>query len=242
MSRDLRTPLQDPAQLDEASTFLTRWSRRKRGLEAEEPAAKTPAEESLEWEEGEERALQPAEAAAAVEANPAEADPIDPRTGKRLSELTDEDMPDIDSLTEQSDLSVFMAKQVSSALRMRALSKVFMSPKYNVYCLCAEYAEDYTNFSSLGSIVPHDLQQAIAREAAKLCQRLLTRGVEVTQEEVEARVAAQFRGEELSDGEIETEFLLRAGVDPESSGGSEEPSAASVTDQAPVPDVRSEAT
>lgn len=172
--------------------FLSRWSRRKLGKE-EAPA---PASE---------RPSSPAPTAAtlsqtgdlAAEASPPEAlpEPIDPRTGKLMSELTDEDMPDLESLDENSNLAAFMAGKVSRGLRMKALTKVFHTAKFNQVCICAEYADDYTNFTPLGDIVPHDLQQAIVREAGKLYQRLAGNGVEITPEEAQARVAAEFRGE-----------------------------------------------
>ena len=174
--------------------FLARWSRRKRGLEAEE--AEAPLVPAVSADEAAPEGVQ------AVDD-----EPIDPRTGKRMSELTDEDMPDVESLTAESDVSMFMAKNISSALRMRALNKIFMSPKYNVYCVCAEYAEDYTNFTPLGDIVPHDLKQAIAREAGKLYERLTGKGVTVSKEELESRIAAQFRGEPTPD--LESEYLAR---------------------------------
>lgn len=175
-----------------AGGFLSRWSRRKRGLEVVEPELAPPAVV--------------APVAEAVEA--VDEDPVDPRTGKRMSELTDEDMPDVETLTADSDVSMFMARNVSSALRMRALNKIFMSPKYNVFCVCAEYAEDYTNFTPMGDIVPHDLKSAIARETGKLYDRLTGKGVAVSKEELEQRIAAQFRGEKTPD--LESEYLARA--------------------------------
>lgn len=176
----------------EAGGFLSRWSRRKRGLEVDERVDAPVV----------------APAAEVVAVPEVDNDPVDPRTGKRMSELTDEDMPDVETLSADSDVSMFMAKNISSALRTRALNKIFMSPKYNVYCLCAEYADDYTNFTPLGDIVPHDLKSAIAREAGKLYERLAGQGVTVSQEELEARVAAQFRGEKTPD--LEAEYLARA--------------------------------
>lgn len=176
----------------EGGTFLSRWSRRKRGLEVDEPV---------------EAVVVAAPVAEAV-APEVDNDPVDARTGKRMSELTDEDMPDVETLTADSDVSMFMAKNISSALRTRALSKIFMNPKYNVYCVCAEYADDYTNFAPLGDIVPHDLKSAIAREAGKLYERLTGKGVTVSQEELETRIAAQFRGEQTPD--LEAEYLARA--------------------------------
>ncbi|NLO78760.1 MAG: DUF3306 domain-containing protein [Xanthomonadaceae bacterium] len=168
---------------EEGEGFLSRWSRR-----------------SLQARRGElESELEPAPAVEPVaEASPQQEEPavrIDPRTGKPYDELTDEDMPPIESLDANSDLSVFFAKNVSAALRMKALSKVFHSPAYNRYCLCAEYADDYTQFAPLGEVVPHDLKAAIAREARALRERLLARGKEITLEEAEARVRAEREAE-----------------------------------------------
>ncbi|MEX0730842.1 MAG: DUF3306 domain-containing protein [Aquisalimonadaceae bacterium] len=169
---------------DPGAGFIGRWSRRKtevsRGEVVEELPAVADAGEDVESEE---------------DAGPR----IDPRTGKEFDELTDEDMPPVESLDTSSDLSVFMARNISPALRMKALSKVFHQPQYNVICVCAEYADDYTNFEALGDIVPHDMKSAIAREAEKLRQRLLGRGEEITPEEAEARIVQETRGERPQD-------------------------------------------
>jgi hypothetical protein len=193
MNEVARTGLQGtaPAETAEALPFLTRWSRRKLGQDVPDVDPQTH------------------EATPAMAAEvPAVIDPpgerIDPRTGKPISELTDEDMPDIESLDENSDLAAFMASKVSNALRMKALTRVFHTAKFNQVCLCAEYADDYTNFTPLGDIVPHDLKQAIVREAGKLVERLTQEGLEITPEQAQARVAAEFRGERLPDIEAPT--------------------------------------
>lgn len=155
---------------------LSRWARRKeqarRGISEPEPAPSAP----------------PVEAAAGPSA---EAVRIDARTGKPYDELTDEDMPPIESLDTNSDLSVFMAKNISPLLRTAAFSKVFHSTHYNQYCLCAEYAEDYNQFTPLGDIVPHDLKETIVREAGRLRELMLERGKELSQEEAEAQIMAE---------------------------------------------------
>lgn len=173
----------DEVEPDPAAGFLGRWSRRKaesaRGNSPEELPADTAADQEADAEDLGQR--------------------IDPRTGKCYDELMDEDMPAMESLDTSSDLSMFMAKNISPALRMKALSRVFHQPKYNVVCLCAEYAEDYTSFEPLGSIVPHDMKSAIVREADKLRKRLLGRGEEITPEEAEARIIQETRGERPQD-------------------------------------------
>ncbi|HLW04847.1 MAG TPA: DUF3306 domain-containing protein [Azoarcus sp.] len=186
-----------PAEKEEELPFLSRWSRRKLAQDPDEASESAAVETQV--------------AATQLETDSqaeVDADPIDSRTGKRMSELTDEDMPALETLTPNSDVSMFMAKNVSSALRMKALNKIFTNPKYNVWCVCAEYAEDYNGYLPLGDVVPHDLKQAIVREAGKLYERLAGRGVDVSREELESRVAAQLRGEKMPD--IETEFLARA--------------------------------
>ncbi len=176
----------------EEASFLSRWSRRKAGLAPESSEqAQVPADTAAESEQG------------------APEEKIDPRTGKPMSELTDEDMPDPETLDENSDVSAFMAKNVSPALRMKALSRIFHSAKYNKMCLCAEYAEDYTNFTPMGDIIPHDMKQAIVREANKLRERLSGKGLEISPEEAEARIAAEARGEKLPDIETLSEREIR---------------------------------
>ncbi len=168
-----------PAEPDPVGGFLGRWARRKaeveRGEVPDEPAEAQALEAEAEAEDPGER--------------------IDPRTGKRYEDLTDEDMPPLESLDASSDLSVFLARNVSPALRMKALTRVFHSAKYNKICLCAEYADDYTSFEPLGDILPHDLKASIAREAGKLRDRLMEIGEEISPEEAEERIAQEMRGE-----------------------------------------------
>ena len=220
-----RDAASDLAGEDGGLTFFSRWSRRKRGLDVAEMPPEAPADASNPCTSNPPSALVAAPAmqpdavatmagtGAQTDPQPIDAatdpmcgggvpaddpsDPIDPRTGKRMSELTDADMPDLETLDENADLRAFMAANVSSALRMKALTRVFHTPKFNQVCLCAEYADDYTNFLPMGDIVPHDLQQAIVREAGKLVERLTGQGVEITPEQARAQIAAEFRGERV---------------------------------------------
>lgn len=163
---------------DGAAGLLSRWSRRKQLAQTGAP-------------EPEADPLARADEAAADAGEPDPDERIDPRTGKRFADLTDEDMPAVDSLLPDSDLSMFMAKNISPALRMRALSRIFHSAKYNKICLCAEYADDYTSFEPLGDVIPHDLKASIAREAQRLRDRLFGQGEEISPEEAQARVWRQ---------------------------------------------------
>lgn len=106
--------------------FLSRWSKRKQGqpLETEiEPAENQPPSEIEETSQ---------EAPAA-------------------KELTDADMPDLDSLQDDSDVSMFFAEGVSQALKQQALRKLFHQPAFNTISELDEYIEDYSQLPSLTS-------------------------------------------------------------------------------------------
>lgn len=93
--------------------------------------------------------------------------------------LTDDDMPAIDSLAVDSDLSAFFNKGVSAALRKAALRHVFQLPQFNVRDGLNDYDGDYTVFEPLGDIVTSDMKWHTARkererlEAEKLEQQKL---------------------------------------------------------------------
>jgi hypothetical protein len=166
----------------EEEGFLGRWSRRK----------KLAREAVLDQEAPQVAPVQAASEEAAAIAVPADLPhQREEPPESAVDELTDADMPPIDTLTEFSDLSMFMSKNVSAALRMKALTRVFHSSRYNQICLCAEYAEDYNQYTALGSIVPHDLKSAIAREAESLRERLLARGEKISVEDAQARIVAE---------------------------------------------------
>jgi hypothetical protein len=121
--------------------FLARWSRRK--LETE-PLAQPQIEE-----------LVPA-SAAEIEAP----EPPD-------SELTDADMPPLESLGEGSDYRGFLSPKVSEALRKAALRKLFSQSRFNVTDGLDDYAEDFTRFEPLGDLVTHEMRRMLesARKA-----------------------------------------------------------------------------
>jgi hypothetical protein len=136
---------------DSKGSVLSRWSRRK--LEADQL---TPAvEESISPDAEVNLTLPATEEVDAVE------QPV----------LTDADMPDIESLNEDSDFSGFMSAGVSDELRNLALRKMFHAPVFNIRDGLDEYDEDYTTFEKLGDIVTCDMkhqmevQERKAREA-----------------------------------------------------------------------------
>lgn len=116
-------------------SFLTRWSRRKHEDRA------TTVDQAPEVVEEQE---------ALAEEQP-EALP------------TDEDMPPIETLDEQSDYTGFMSPEVSEELRKLALRKLFSSQVFNVRDGLDDYDDDFTSFAKLGDIVTSDMRYQMER-------------------------------------------------------------------------------
>ena len=88
---------------------------------------------------------------------------------EKLNALTDEDMPDIETLNEDSDFSGFMSTGVSETLRKMALQKLFHGKTYNIRDGLDEYDGDYTSFEKLDpSVITCDMKHMIEVEAEKL--------------------------------------------------------------------------
>ena len=84
--------------------------------------------------------------------------------------LTDEDMPSLDMLDEDSDYSGFLSPGVSEALRRRALRKLFSSAVFNVPDGLDDYDDDFTSFAALGDIVTSDMKHKAEVEAERARQ------------------------------------------------------------------------
>ena len=109
---------------------LARWARRK----AEARKQRGGAAPVLEKDAGEKPLPGNPGDQPLAEATPAEAVP------EGL------DLPDIESLTAESDFSPFMKDGVPAALRRLALRKLWSSdPMFNIIDEMVEYGEDYTN-------------------------------------------------------------------------------------------------
>ena len=83
---------------------------------------------------------------------------------------TDEDMPPLDALDEDSDYSGFLSPGVSEALRRRALRKLFSSAVFNVPDGLDDYDDDFTSFAALGDIVTSDMKHKAEVEAERARQ------------------------------------------------------------------------
>lgn len=150
-------PAEGPAAEEvtaEAESRLSRWSRRKQASRAVENEPDSP------------------EAMANMGSG---------TDGLVLQSLTDEDMPPLEMLTEESDYTGFLSPKVSDELRKLALRKLFHSPRFNICDGLDDYDEDFTKFAKLGDVITADMRQRAEMEALKKLQ----------QESVESQVAEE---------------------------------------------------
>jgi Protein of unknown function (DUF3306) len=152
----------DPA-IDEASSFLKRWSERK--ARSAEQAAFEPVPETVPTEPA------PASERAAPDGDPENAAGNEPATDAPPP-VTE---ADLENLTYESDYTKFMGENVPEALRRRALRQLWRSDPIlaNVDGLC-DYDDDYTDAA---------LAVKVLKTAHKVGQGYLT------DEEVEANRA-----------------------------------------------------
>ncbi len=188
--------------------FLNRWSSRK------QQAKNTPTEVNTETSATTaSQELPLTDEIDAVAASPAligpqvlnELDVADLQTDESTTEqdesstteplLSDDDMPAVDSLAADSDLSGFFNKGVSATLRKAALRHVFQLPKFNVRDGLNDYDGDYTYFEPLGDIVTSDMKWHIARK-----ERARLEAEELAQQELEKQ---QLERQELEQQELE---------------------------------------
>ena len=124
---------------DRETTFLSRWSRRKRDPRSEDEPADL-AEQSA--------------AVPAAAADPSDpSDPADPEDGGDDAVGDPEvvaKLPDIESLDETSDFAPFMAKGVPEILRRRALRKLWrLNPLFANLDGLNDYDEDFTDAANV---------------------------------------------------------------------------------------------
>ena len=154
-ARDRGACTETPTDLD-AEGPLRRWARRKREVARENKAADEARERGASRDLSE---------AAHVGREPA-GDASEPAIVEEKV-LTDEDMPPLDSLGENSDYSGFLSSGVSEGLRRRALRKLFSSAVFNIPDGLDDYDDDFTSFAALGDIVTSDMRHQAEVEAER---------------------------------------------------------------------------
>lgn len=200
---------------DTEGGFLSRWSRRKR--RADEPEQAGPVRESGELEQRPDESRMP------------EADaPFDEASGEAERVKTDEDMPDLASIDETTDMSDFFSPGVSEELRNQALRRLFRMAKFNVTDGLDDYNQDFRNFAPLGDMVTADM-----RHRMEMDQQRQERADEPDEPAPgEEPAAAAQAGEEAGPDPQEEET---AGMEPEREPGQiESPAGESSRDDADV--------
>lgn len=139
--------------------------------ESDEQRARVPEAESDDgsflsrWSRLKRAGEPPAHPAPAAAPGPAQ--PPEPAT-----ELTDEDMPDLRTIGEGSDISPFFSPKVSEGLRQAALKRLFRSPKFNLRDGLDDYDDDFRSFEALGDIVTSEMRRQRERAEARLRREL----------------------------------------------------------------------
>jgi hypothetical protein len=149
-------------------SVLSRWSRRKQEVQVREASDETSA----------------------LDDSASLAAPVSDEIAQAPEPLTDADMPDVDSLDEDSDFSGFMSPGVSDELRNLALRKLFHAPEFNIRDGLDEYDEDYTTFEKLGDIVTCDMKHQIEMQEQKQREALEQEKQAAAEAEAEVEVEA----------------------------------------------------
>ncbi|WP_028468916.1 DUF3306 domain-containing protein [Neptunomonas japonica] len=108
--------------------------------------------------------------------------------------LSDEDMPPLESLSEESDFSQFFSSGVSDELRNLALRRLFNLPQFNIRDGLNDYDEDFSKMPALAQEVAAKMRSWMHEKQDELT-------TELTSEEQETLIPKQ--NEHLSSQENE---------------------------------------
>ena len=200
---------EDPNNPGDSQGFLSRWSKRKQATQDAEQAShntQTFAEPKEDQTFAADAQVDDVPAIAIAPEQAKDGETAVPRV------LTDEDMPDVESMDEDSDYSGFMSEGVSEELRKLALRKLFSGAGFNIRDGLDDYDDDFRSFAALGDIITSDMkhqmevQEARKKEAEKLAEEAKTeerdRGEEV---EDEAKDCAKEASEEDSNNDDDSQ-------------------------------------
>jgi len=228
---------------DQDQPFLSRWSKRKRqATETENVSDSSIADFD---ESGDPGAAEPQIPLNTILPSDTTGRMLTGVEADRLSEpepgdtvphkvLTDEDMPSVDSLDENSDYAGFMSSGVSDKLRKVALRKLFAGAGFNIRDGLDDYDDDFTSFPPLGDIVTSDMKhrQEMEEEKRRLeraeAERLAAEEQQdkVTEESAETAEDTQSVDSQLeADGEQQPDQQLATDTETET-----EPEARAVSD------------
>lgn len=149
---------QSVTESGDGEPFLNRWARRK-------SVARTGGDADTAADESPMEGQEITDAAAAGE-------------DSQAPELTDEDMPILDSIDENTDMSGFFSPKVTRAVKKAALRKFFHSPVFNIVDGLDDYDDDFRNFEALGDIITSDMRGMMEREAERAREAMAKDGQE----------------------------------------------------------------
>jgi len=149
---------QSVTESGDGEPFLNRWARRK-------SVARTGGDADTAADESPVEGQEITDAAAAGE-------------DSQAPELTDEDMPTLDSIDENTDMSGFFSPKVTRVVKKAALRKFFHSPVFNIVDGLDDYDEDFRNFEALGDIITSDMRGMMEREAERAREAMAKDGQE----------------------------------------------------------------
>lgn len=152
--------------------FLSRWARRKQEVRNAPDADNLPADSSADADDVTD--VTAPEQPAAQEHGPGQhpGQTIEQHAEQALpAELTDEDMPDIETLDENSDYSPFMSPKVSEELRKLALRKMFKGSTFHYRDGLDDYDDDFSTFAKLGNTVTTDMKHMAAVTARRALEK-----------------------------------------------------------------------
>lgn len=135
-------------------------------------------------------------------ANQAPETPVEKPQEPEQEPLTDEDMPPLESLDQDSDYSGFLSPGVSENLRQLALRKLFRSPKFNVTDGLNDYDQDYSKWVPLGDVVTCDMRFAMERAKEKIERALAELGEDASPE---AGLVAVGDTDDKRDGDVDAQ-------------------------------------
>jgi hypothetical protein len=158
---------QSVTESGDGEPFLNRWARRKHVARTGGDADTAVGGSSME----EQAITEVARADVSADAPVAGED-------SQAPELTDEDMPTLDSIDENTDMSGFFSPKVTQAVKKAALRKFFHSPAFNIVDGLDDYDEDFRNFAALGDIVTSDMRGMMEREAERAREAMAKDGQE----------------------------------------------------------------
>jgi hypothetical protein len=134
------------------SGLLARWSERKRAAVSSEEVA--PPEDTRESSVVAESGTHPS------------------ATGGAQRALTDQDMPDLESLNEESDYSGFLSPGVSDELRRLALRKLFGAAKFQVRDGLDDYDTDYNLLQPMRRVLAGMTQDELTQQLQRATEKL----------------------------------------------------------------------